>query len=253
MDSLTIAGIVLGCTFGGTLLGLLLQYVLPSDHLHAESKDVIKLGTGLIATMAALVLGLLIGAAKNAFDAQAAAFERLATNIVLVDRALAHYGPDAQGAREQLRHTVATVIEHVWPDQGPRIEGLAIATISTEGQALYQALSGLQPHNPEQRDAQTQAMQINADMSRTRWQLNQWDDGSLPLPFLIVLVFWLFILFLSFGLFSPRNGTVVAALFVCALSVAGAAFLIVDLDQPFEGLIQTSNAPLRHALAQLGQ
>jgi hypothetical protein len=68
-----------------------------------------------------------------------------------------------------------------------------------------------------------------------------------------VLVFWLIILFVSFGLFAPPNATVFAALFVCALSVSGAIFLILELDQPFEGHIQISSGPLRNALAHLGQ
>ena len=73
------------------------------------------------------------------------------------------------------------------------------------------------------------------------------------MPFLVVLVFWLTILFISFGLFAPPNATVIATLFVCALSVSGAIFLILELDQPFEGLIRISSAPLRNALAHLGQ
>jgi hypothetical protein len=77
--------------------------------------------------------------------------------------------------------------------------------------------------------------------------------SSIPVPFLVVLVFWLCIIFASFGLFAPRNGTVIAAFFVCALSVSGAIFLILELDQSFEGLLQVSGAPLRAALAQLGQ
>src|SRR5689334_23977436 len=74
-----------------------------------------------------------------------------------------------------------------------------------------------------------------------------------PVPFLVVLVFWPCIIFASFGLFAPRNGTVIAAFFVCALSVSGAIFLILELDRSFEGLLQVSSTPLRSALSQLGQ
>jgi hypothetical protein len=73
------------------------------------------------------------------------------------------------------------------------------------------------------------------------------------MPFLVVMVFWLAVIFASFGLFAPRNATVIATLFVCALSVSGAIFLILELDSPFSGLLQISDAPLRNAIAHLGQ
>ncbi len=104
-----------------------------------------------------------------------------------------------------------------------------------------------------QRSLQSQALQICTDLARTRWLLTEEDETAIPRPFLIVVVFWLTVLFMSFGLFSPWNPTVIVTLLVCALSVAGAIFLIVDLDEPLGGLIQISSTPLRHALAQLGQ
>jgi hypothetical protein len=96
-------------------------------------------------------------------------------------------------------------------------------------------------------------MQISADLGRTRSLLLEQTGGSIPMPFLVVLVFWFTVIFITFGLFAPPNATVIAVLLVCALSVAGAIFLILELDRPFEGLIQISDAPLRSALARLGQ
>ena len=253
MNSLTVAAIVFACAFGGAMLGIFLQRVLPPSHLRPESKDVIKLGTGLIATMAALVLGLLVGSAKTSFDSQTSGFHELATNIILLDRTLSRYGPDAKPARDQLRGTVTSTIERLWPKSGSPTVGLSDATITTDAGALYDSIRSLSPHDDFQRSLQTQALQIGADLARSRWQLSQPDDGSLPIPFLVVLAFWLFVLFSSFGLFSPQNATVITVLFVCALSVAGAVFLIVDLDQPFEGLLHISSGSLRGALAQLGQ
>jgi hypothetical protein len=91
------------------------------------------------------------------------------------------------------------------------------------------------------------------DLGRTRVLLFERLGSSIPVPFLVVLVFWLAIIFASFGLFAPRNATVVATFFVCALSVSGAIFLILELDRSFEGFIQVSSAPLRVALAQISQ
>ena len=252
MNSVRVAAIVFACAFGGAMVGIILQRILPQSHLRQESKDVIKLGTGLIATMAALVLGLLVGSAKSSFDAQTSGFQQLATNIILLDRVLAHYGPDAKVAREQLRDTVTATIERLWPSGGSQSSSLQDSAITADAGAVYDSIRGLSPHDDFQRSLQTQALQISSDLARNRWQLAQPDDGSLPIPFLIVLAFWLFVLFTSFGLFSPQNGTVITVLLVCALSMAGAVFLIVDLDQPFEGLLQVSSGSLSGALEQLG-
>lgn len=253
MNSILIAGVVFACAFGGAVVGIALQRLLPELHLRHDSKEVIRLGTGLIATMAALVLGLLIGGAKSAFDTQRSGFQQLATNVILLDRSLAHFGPEAKPAREQLRGTVVAMIDRLWPADGSESSGLDDPSITADGAALYNTIRELAPRDDGQRSLQAQALQVGADLARTRWLLSQADDGSLPIPFLVVLAFWLFVLFASFGLFAPPNGTVIVVLLVCALSVAGAVLLIVDLDQPFEGLIRVSSVPLRNALAQLGR
>ena len=252
MNSLIIAGIIFACAFGGALVGMVLQRVLPESHLRAESRDVIRLGTGLIATMAALVLGLLVGAAKASYDAQTAGFRQLATNLILLDRSLARYGPETGHARELLRHLVASTIATVWAEDGSRHPTLADERISADGRDFYEAIRDLKPQDETQRSALSQALDTGTELTRTRWTLSQQEEGTLPKPFLAVLAFWLAVLFASFGLFSPRNATVLTVLLVCAVSVAGAVFLIVDLDQPFEGLLQVSSVPLRTALSQLG-
>ena len=253
MNSLTIAAIVFLCAFGGSMVGIFLQRILPPSHLRQESKDVINLGTGLVAAMAALVLGLLVSAAKTSFDAQTRGFQQLSTNVILLDRILAHYGPGAKHARDELREAVTSTIERLWPAPGSASRGLGDSRITAASSALYDSIRRLSPQNETEQSLKTDALAMGADLARNRWQLSQPNDGSLPVPFLVVLAFWLFVLFVSFGLFSPPNGTVIAVLFVCALSVAGAVFLMVDLDEPFEGLLQVSSAPLRSALGHLGE
>jgi hypothetical protein len=208
---------------------------------------------GLIASMAALVIGLLIASATNEFSLQKTELEQLATDILLVDRALAHYGPEATPAREVLRNTLASFLERNWPDEGFHSKVLLIPEFSANGDKVLNAIRALQPTNEQQRTIQAHALDLFRDAARTRWLLSERDETSIPRPFLLVLAFWLFVLFASFGLFSPNNGTVFVVLFVCALSMGAAVMLIVDLDQPFEGLIQIPNTPLRHVLSQLGK
>ena len=253
MDTWTIAGTVFGCTFGGALLGMCLRRILPDSHMSSDSKDVVKMGTGLLATLSALVLGLLVASAKSSFDAQRTGFQQLSTNLILLDRQLQFYGPETKVIREHLRQAVLLLLESRWPANSSRGGGLDGPEITERGGALFAAIRDLAPKTDAQRSIQSLALQISSDLARTRWQLNQGDESSIPTPFLVVLVFWLTVLFITFGLFSPGNATVISVHFICALSVAGALFLIVELDRPFNGLIQISSKPLRDALGQLGQ
>jgi hypothetical protein len=253
VNSLAIAGIVFVCVFGGAMAGMVLRRFLPESHLREESKEVIKLGTGLIATMVALVIGLLVATATSDFATQSNSFQDMATNLVLLDRVLAHYGPEANQSREQLRRTVASAIDRRWPENTQAQAILAVPTHGTDGRTIVDSIRELAPRDDAQRALQSQAFQIAADLARSRWLMSEQHEGSIPMPFLVVLAFWLFVLFVSFGLFSPRNPTVIAVLLLCALSVAGAILLILDLDQPFEGFIQISGAPLRDAREQLGR
>jgi hypothetical protein len=229
---------------------MLLRKVLPDDHLSSDSKDVVKLGVGLIGTMAALVLSLLISSAKGSYDTQSAEVVQLSTEVILLDRVLAHYGPEAREPRELLRRTVARVIEQIWPE---RSAAPSSPTPSRGMEAFYDKIQALSPQNDAQRALQAQALTISISVGKTRWLLAEQTARSIPMPFLVVLVCWLAFIFVSFGLFARPNTTVIVALFICALSFSSAIFLILELDQPFEGLIQISSAPMREALGRLGQ
>ena len=91
------------------------------------------------------------------------------------------------------------------------------------------------------------------DIAQSRWLLFSQKGSSVPTPFLVVMVAWLTLILASFGLFAPPNATAFITLLVCALAVSSAIFLILELDRPFDGIIQISSAPLRNALAQLGK
>ena len=235
---------------GGALIGLLFRAILPEKHLSDDTKDVVKLGVGLVATMAALVLGLLIASAKSAYDTRSDQLLQISADITLLDRVLALYGSETKDARVMLRHSVVATLEQFWPADGDR--PATVDRRATSVEALYDNIQQLSPHSEAQRSLQNQALTMTFELGRTRVLLFERLRSSIPVPFLVVLVFWLGIIFASFGLFAPRNGTVIALLFVCALSVSGATFLILELDRSFEGLMQVSSAPLRVALAQLG-
>jgi hypothetical protein len=258
MSSLAISGIIFACVFGGTLLGMVLQALLPEQHLSSDTKDVVKLGMGLIGTMTALLLGLMIASAKSSFDAQRAGVSQLAGNVIMIDRALAHYGPEAKEVREELRASLADMIQHTWPGENPspaQLNGQANSQGGTEGkyEFLFEKIQALTPKTDAQRAYQAQAFSTIIDTAKLRWSLFSQKGSSIPLPFLVVMVAWLVLLFASFSLFAPRNPTVFVTLLICALAVSSAIFLILELDHPFSGMIQVSSAPVRAALEKLGQ
>ena len=253
MNAWAIGLIVFVCVFGGALLGMYLRCKLPPQHLGDDSKDAVKLGMGLVATMAALVLGLLVASAKNSYDDQKSGLDQISANLILIDSVLAQYGPQAQEARLQLHHLVTVAVKRIWPNDATQEATVAPAT-TAEGENLHSLILRLAPGNDQQRSLQSMALQISTELGRARWLLVAQEEGdAIPRPFLVILVFWLTALFASFGLFAPSNMTVVTTLFLSALSVSGAIFLIMELAQPFTGLVQISSAPLRTALSHLAR
>jgi hypothetical protein len=253
MSSILIGAIVFACVFGAAVVGMLLHVKLPENHRDADSRDVIKLVMGLIATIAALVLGLLIASAHSAYDTQESEVRQLAVHLGLLDRILAHYGPETTPARALLRQVVAADVETIWPDGGAGNAKLPSAEVRAQGEELFGMLAKLSPQSDIQRFSQSRALQILTDMANTRRLMSEQAGGSLSWPFFVVLVFWLVVLFLGFGLFARFNATVVTAYFIGALSVAGAIFLILEMNHPYSGLMKISSAPMRNVLAEVGK
>jgi hypothetical protein len=253
MNSSTIGFISAGCIFGGVLLGMLLQKVLPEHHLDTPSKDTVKVGAGMLATLTALVLGLLVSSAKSSFDAMNAGIAQTGAKIILFDHILADYGPETKDAHEQLRHTVASVIEKIWPQKKGGVGGLRALESVDAAETMQAKLRELTPKNDLQKSILAQASQVTSDVLQTRLLLMAGQQNTLPTSFLALLIFWLTGLFISFGLFAPRNGTVLAVLLICALSVSSAIFLVLEMDRPLDGFIKASNAPLRKAVELIGK
>ena len=224
MNSLDIALISAACIFGGVLLGLWLQNLLPGHHLSSESKDTIKLAAGMIATLSALVLGLLVSSAKNNFDTVSAEITQGAAKAIQLDRALANYGPETGDTRELLRRSMIAGVETFWPEDKTTAVGMT-AFERANGMELVQAkLRELAPASDAQRQLLTQAQQTSGELLQLRWLLIEQMQNALPTPFLVMVLFWLTMLHMSFGLFAPRNAMVIVVLLICALSVSGAIF-----------------------------
>ena len=238
-------------TFGFALLGAYVRDRLPAPHLSKESQDVVRLGMGLIATMTALLLGLVTAAARGTFDGQDAAVKASAVNILTMDRHLARFGPETAQTRELLRRVLAFRIETTWPTEGGKREfgdGLPLQTVED----IENQIVNLSPQTDAQRWFKAEALRMSQEILKVRWRLLS-STEAIPRTFVVVIIFWLTVTFASFGLYAPRNATVLGVLFVAALSVAAAVFLILELDGPFDGIVRVSGEPLRFALANLGQ
>ena len=253
MSPLAIALIVFLFVLGGGLLGLVLRGLLPEQHLSEDSMGAVKLGTGLIATLSALVLGLLIASAKGYYDKVSDEVTQTAVKAVLLDRTLARYGPDTKEIRATLRDIFATAVELMDGGVVSMAKGLDAPQRQKRFETFQERLQQLTPQNDAQRALQSQAMGLVDDLAQVRWLFIEQQEGSVSKPLLMVLVLWLSVIFLGFGLVSAKNTTVIVVFVMCALSVGGSIFLIEEMDRPFAGLMRISSAPVHNALSHLGK
>ena len=244
---------VFACLFGAALIGMLLRSRLPDHHLNSESRDVIRLSTAVVGTLSALALGLLIASAKNVYDNTEAELRTSVARVVLLDRIMARYGPETADARAGLRHLIEIRLQEGWGiavlGEGPADPYDASQTI----EPVQVELRALTPTNEPQKMLQSRALEVSGQLAEAHWMMVETTGEGLPTAFLIILIFWLALLFATFGLQAPANATVICVMLVCSLSVAAAVFLVVDMAHPYLGVIHVSDVPLRSALAHIGK
>jgi hypothetical protein len=253
MTALSIAALTFVLVFGGALFGTYLRLLLPHHHLQEDSRDVVKVVVALTATLSAVLFSLLIASAKNFYDAQTTEVEQLASRVVLLDRMLSVYGPEAAEARAELRSAVAAAVERVWPTRPTEASDLTLPQGRRAPEVFFGKIVELTPRTEPQRIAQAQAIQIALSLGEIRFLMFSQSGNTVPAIFLAVLLFWVVVLFGGYGLLTRINGTMVAILLVSALSIASAMYLIVEFNHPFDGAIRISATIMRDALAQMGQ
>ena len=246
MDALVTTALVFAAICAGIFIGV----ALPGHRLDSDTKDVVRLGTALIATMASLVLGLLIASAKDSYDVRSGQVRQLTADIVLLDEILAQYGPDARAARAALRQAVAPMVEKIWQENTSAIAPKTFHATSL-GVDAFAKVQELAPKNDFERELKARAVQLTTDIGQTRLLLFELSGNQIPMPFLAVLTFWLDSLFATFSHYAKPNTTILFALLVFGLSATAAIFLILELSDPFTGLIKISSEPLRQALGAL--
>ncbi len=249
MITISLAAILFLFLVGVTLLGARLRRLVPAEHLSADSKDAVKLALGLVATMTAILLGLLVSSAKSSFDTARSEVMQMAAKIALLDRVLKLYGPQTAEARHALRDSVAEGVRRTWPADGRRPAQLE--PNEEMGDAVYVAISRLAPQDDAQRALKTEATTLIVQLAEIRTLVRAQAVSSVSKPLLIALVIWLVVIFLGFSLLAPANATNTLALMAGAFSVACAVFIILDLDHPFAGVVRIPSEPMIRTLDHL--
>ena len=234
----------------GGALGMLVRVRLP-DAAIEDSKEVVRLGAGLMGTVAALVLGLMIASAKNSYDTQTSNVRQLTANLILLDELLEQYGPETKDARAMIRGAAAITVQRIWRENATE-QNTATFAPSAAAERFFYTIETLSPANDLQRSIKPRILEVGTDLVRTRLLMFVHVDNPLPGPLLIIVILWLTVIFGSFTLFVQPNIIVALASLVYALAVSSALFLIVDMSQPFSGLMKISSAPLQHVLPPLG-
>jgi hypothetical protein len=253
MASLLTSLITLACLCVGIFVGSVIRHRLPDHHIRDDSKDVVKTASGMMATLVALVIGLLVSSSKSAYDQAGAGLTQLGTKLILLDRTLKRYGGETLAIRQRMHAAIAASVDDVWPTDWHRKPNLAAVERGTGMDDVQDMIAKLTPQDDAQRSIRSNALQICGEMLQSRWMMIEQSQSALPKIFLGILVFWLAVLFASLGLLAPRNATSLCSLFVCALSMSGAIFLILEMSRPFEGAVQVSPAPLQKALSVIGK
>jgi hypothetical protein len=240
--------IVFAAVVTATASGIALNRILPGHHLSKESKEIIHLGIGVIVTLTALVLGLLVASAKNSFDTKSEEVRHSSVKIIMVDHLLRQMGSPAEPARESLRRWVENNAAAIW---APQTRSVSVEQGHIEWLDFHEQVRKIAAAEDFQKALQAKITDAVDDLAETRWLLTEQETSSIQIPFLIVVVLWLAIIFASFGLFAPRNATVYAVIGLSALSLSTAVFLILELDSPFSGILHISDAPLTVLLQEI--
>jgi hypothetical protein len=239
------------CLVAAVLLGRASGQRLAERHLTAETRDTVKLSLGLVATMSALLLGLLVSSAKGAYDSQRQQVDELAAKVAMLDRVLALYGAESAAARQELKAVVQDAIVRAWPQHAG--EGSDLRPDVRSGDAIYVAIQQLVPADETQRELKGKGADLTLELAEGRALLVSRALVGVSTPLLVIVVGWLFIILFGFSMLAPRNSLATSALLTAAVAVSGAILLLLEYYAPFDGLIRISSQPMVAAISGIAR
>lgn len=254
MNSYIIALVAFACIFGGAVGGFFSQRFLPSHHLSKDSLDSVRLGAGLIATMAALILGLLVSSSKGTYDRVNILINEASANAINLHYILKNYGPEADPIQGMLVDRIFQIGNDIWP-KDPKVSTKGSAAFRNESSilGLIRMISELKAESPAAQQMKSNALTIASELNHERWQIAVKSTSRLPWPLVVIPIFWTTFLTFVYGIFSPRNATVIMVLFFCSVSIAGAIFLICEMSMPLDGSIKVPSQPFCTALEMMNR
>ncbi|SEP09409.1 Protein of unknown function [Rhodospirillales bacterium URHD0017] len=251
-SSLLICVMALVAMFGGGLIGIFTARVLPPHHLSDSSASVVKLLATVVVSLTSLVLALMLSSANNSFSVNAGIVKKLSSDLIHLDHLLRTYGPEANEARATLRAYTTRKSDELFPASA--VPAPSDRETSDRLDALLDSILSLAPTDRRHTALVEQALGITSSIYAERWLLWENPGTTVPPQFLFVLIFWLFLIFVSFGLFAPANHTVIASFLLCALAVSGAILMILDMGDPMHpGWVQVSGEPMRRAVIEVSR
>jgi hypothetical protein len=251
MHALAVSSLVFALVFAGSLAGMTIRRAVPETHFTPEAKDTIRLAIGLVVTMTGLVLGMLVSSAKTFYDGEKSQVAEMASQMILMNDLLLGYGPETKEARIQALGFVEEAANRIWPKNESASFQLRPEHHSED---FYREVQLLVPKNDAQASAKAQLVSLTMDLKKGYWLMYlQTVQTPIPTPLLLVVTSWLMAIFISFGMFAPRNLTVMVTLIVCAMAVSAAIFIITSMYSPFTGVLKISPAAIRDAIHQMGK
>lgn len=246
----------------GAAGGFFLRSWIPEPHRNQPTIEFLRIVTALLVTFAALIMSLLLASVRNSYDAAFHDRGHYAASLAELDSCMRDYGPELAGARKSLHGYTAAVIASTWPGEA-RPKGVDYPDTSAmprlgEAPALGGIMNGiglaidaLSPADALHKTLAARCAADFAEVTHARWAVIEDVHGSLSAPFAGVLVFWLMLVFLSFGLQAPRNALAVVVIGIAIISVTSVMFVILDLDLPYGGLFGIPSTSMRLALADM--
>jgi len=247
MDSVKVTVIAFLVICGGAALGFAVRRFLREHHVEPRTQDAVKVATGVVASMTALVLGLLVASAKGGFDTHAVEARTFAVNVVLLDRSMRLYQPPLAEERKALAGFARDMRDKLWNPNST----LANDQLMHELDLVRNRFRNLDPQTPQDRSLQGRYMSLSDALVLAAEELLLQEPYSVPIHMIVVVDIWLAITFFAFALFAPFNLVSAVSLAVGAGAVALALFMIVEMDSPFQGFIVVSPATMDEAVQEI--
>ena len=253
MTWVPIGALTVAILFGSAMFAMVAARFLPQHHLSPESKSVVTASMAVVGTLSALVLGLFLSTGNASFQAKNQKVAQISSDIIGLDRLLRRYGSQAQDSRALLHRYAVTQLHDLFPQNSTQAPNFENYVTMSELEELQDKILALTPSNDTQRWLQSQTLQLTGTLTAARWQLVQENANKTPLAITELIMFWFVIIFVSFGLFAPRNVMTITAIFLCSLGIGTANRMATELYTPFQGLIRISDASLVHAVEVIGR